>query len=40
MEVIDWIKLILAGIVAVVGTVLFIGYVLLRQIDRDEDRWP
>ncbi len=40
MDVLDWLKLILAGIVAVVGTALFVGYVLLRMIDADEDRWP
>jgi hypothetical protein len=40
MEFIDWLKLILAGIVAAVGTVLFVGYVLLRMIDSEEDRWP
>jgi hypothetical protein len=40
MDVIDWLRLILAGIVAVVGTVLFVGYVLLRMIDAEDDRWP
>jgi hypothetical protein len=40
MDVIDWLKLILAGIVASIGAALFVGYVLLRNISADEDRWP
>ncbi len=40
MEFIDWLKLILAWIVASIGLALFVGYVLLRNISADEDRWP
>jgi hypothetical protein len=40
MEVIDWLKLILAGITAGIGLALLAGYILLRRIDSEEDRWP
>jgi len=40
MEVIDWLKLILAGIVASIGVALLVGYLLLRMIDAEDDRWP
>jgi hypothetical protein len=40
MEFIDWLKLILAGIVGFIGLALLAGYILLRRIDADEDRWP
>jgi hypothetical protein len=40
MEVIDWLKLILAGITAGIGLALLLGYVLLRRIDAEDDRWP
>jgi len=40
MEFIDWLKLILVGIISAIGLALFIGYVLLRRIDAEDDRWP
>jgi len=40
MEVIDWIKLILAGIISAIGLALLAGYILLRRIDAEDDRWP
>jgi uncharacterized protein YneF (UPF0154 family) len=40
MDVIDWLKLILIGIVTSIGVALLVGYFLLRRIDADEDRWP
>jgi hypothetical protein len=40
MDVLDWLKLILIGIVASIGLALLVGYVLLRRISADEDRWP
>ena len=40
MDVIDWLKLILVGIIASIGLALLVGYFLLRMIDADEDRWP
>ena len=40
MDVIDWLKLILAGIVASIGLALLAGYILLRRIDAEDDRWP
>jgi hypothetical protein len=40
MDVLDWLKLILVGIIASIGLALLVGYVLLRRISADEDRWP
>lgn len=40
MEFIDWLKLILAGIVGFIGLTVLAAWALLRRIDRDEDRWP
>lgn len=40
MEFIDWLKLILAGIIAAIGLALLAGYILLRRIDAEDDRWP
>jgi hypothetical protein len=40
MDVIDWLKLILIGIVTSIGVALLVGYFLLRNISADEDRWP
>ena len=40
MDVLDWLKLILVGIISAIGLALLLGYVLLRRISADEDRWP
>lgn len=40
MEVIDWLKLILVGIISAIGLALLAGYILLRRIDAEDDRWP
>jgi len=40
MEVIDWIKIGLAVLLAAIGLALLAGYILLRRVDADEDRWP
>ena len=40
MEFLDWIKLALAAILAVIGLTVLGAWALLRRIDRDEDRAP
>ena len=40
MEFIDWIKLVLAVLLAGIGLTVLAAWALLRRIDRDEDRWP
>ena len=40
MEFVDWIKLALAAILAVIGLTILAAWALLRQLDRDEDRQP
>jgi hypothetical protein len=40
MEFVDWIKLALAAILAVIGLFVLFAWALLRQLDRDEDRAP
>jgi hypothetical protein len=40
MEFLDWIKLGLAAILAVIGLTVLAAWALLRRIDADEDHWP
>ena len=40
MEVIDWIKLGLAVLLAGIGLTILAAWALLRRIDADEDRQP
>lgn len=39
MEFLDWLLLILAGIVVLIGLAMLAGYVMLRQADQDKDYW-
>ena len=40
MEFLDWLKLALAAILAVMGLAVLAAWALLRQAEADEDRWP
>lgn len=40
MEFLDWIKLGLAVLLALIGLIVLGAWALLRRIDADEDRWP
>ena len=40
MDIIDWIKLGLAVLLALIGLIVLGAWALLRRIDMDEDRWP
>jgi len=40
MDIIDWIKLALAVLLAGIGLTVLAAWALLRQTDQDEDRRP
>jgi hypothetical protein len=40
MEFLNWLKLFLALVLVAMGLFVLTAWALLRQFDRDEDRWP